>query len=111
MANGFINSAGGKTVMFQGTKKGYVKFAETDYSVSTSTAGESPGYFHLLNDKGREIAFQIVMPSSGKMKVLGKHESPGEEGMLYFSEGENSFLVKRVYFVSNNASDEFYYTY
>lgn len=110
MGNGIINSRGGKATMFQGTKKAYVNLDDlSEYSLSTSTTDEQ-GYFSL-EENGREQAFQIVMPTSGKMKVLGAHEQPGEEGFLYFSAGENSFLVKRVYHVADNTSDEFYITY
>ena len=105
-----VNSRGGKATMFQGTKKAYINLGDlSEYSLSTSTTDEQ-GYFSL-EENGREQAFQIVMPTAGKMKVLGIHEDPGEEGFLYFSAGENSFLVKRVYSVVDNVSDEFYITY
>ena len=110
MGNGIVNSRGGKATMFQGTKKKRVNLSDsTEYSISTSTA-DPEGYFALY-ENGREQAFQIVMPTAGKMKVLGLHEQPGEEGFFYFSAGENSFLVRRVYYVTNNASDEFYISY
>lgn len=107
---GFISSRGGKTTMFQGTKKKYVKFRETEYSLSTSTA-DTEGYFAIYNDKGFEQPFQIVMSTPGKMMVLGVHESDGDEGYLYFSTGENSFIARRVYYVAGNATNEFYVTY
>lgn len=110
--NGFVNSRGGATVQFQGTRHVYVDFSNlSSYSISTSIEDEE-GYFALLDKYGNEMPFQVVMSTGGQMMTLGYRESVDKgPRMFYFSSGENSYLCRRIYYVADNDQTEFWVMY
>jgi hypothetical protein len=74
----------------------------------STSANDTEGYFALTDSKGREYPFQMVMDTGGIMMVQGWNQSPEEADFYYFSAGENSYLVRRVYYVADNAATDFY---